>query len=83
MQDTYEGFIIDVYSPYEKNDNDIIFTFKFHGLDMCIRKVTEFKWGKPVFHNKSIENSSDFIFYRIYDNVDEAYDYIEELRKLR
>lgn len=77
-QDISTGYIIDLYSPYEKN-TDVVSTFKFHGLEYCIREITQFEWGKPIF-DRSIDN--DFDDYCVYDTVEEAEGYIRYLKQL-
>lgn len=78
MQDTCTGYIIDLYNKFARND-DVIFTFFLHGQQYCIREITKFNWGQPVF-DKSIED--EFDNYWIYNTIEDAHDYIRYLKKL-
>lgn len=79
MPDISVGYIIDNYSPYQKNSN-VISTFKIHGIQYCIREIEKFKWGQPIFPEKNIED--DFNNYYVYDTVEEALSYVNYLKKL-
>lgn len=73
------GFIIDNYSPYQRNNN-VISTFKIHGIPYCIREINEFDWGQPIFPEKSIDD--DFNNYHIYETIEEAQNYVRYLKHL-
>ena len=73
------GYIIDLYSPYQKNTN-VISIFKVHGISYCIREITTFEWGQPVFPEKNIED--EFNNYYIYKTIEEAQQYISNLKRI-
>lgn len=73
------GFIIDNYSPYQRNNN-VISVFKIHGVPYCIREINEFDWGQPVFPEKNIDD--DFNNYCVYDTIEEAQGYVRYLKRL-
>lgn len=70
-------YIIDMYNKYGHN-KDVVQTIRINGLDICIRKITEFEWGQPVFPDKNIED--EFTTYHIYEKVEDARKYIRSLR---
>ena len=78
MQEHSAGYIIDLYNKFAKN-LDVVAVFNLHGQSYCIREVTHFDWGKPVF-NQSLED--DFDHYRVYASIDEAQKYIRQLKKI-
>ena len=73
------GFIIDLYSPYQKNQN-VAEVFKIHGIPYCIREIEKFEWGQPQFPEKNIED--EFNYYHVYATKDEALKYIHELKRI-
>lgn len=73
------GYIIDCYSPYNKNEN-VVKTFRMRGQTLCIRTITKFKWGQPLFPEKDIED--DYTYYKVYDTLEEAEQYVRELKQL-
>lgn len=77
-QDISIGYIIDLYNKFARNEN-VVSIFKIHGQEYCIRAITEFEWGKPVF-DKSIDD--DFDSYCVYDTIEEAKGYIRYLKQL-
>lgn len=70
-------YILDTYSPYEKN-NDVRYKFEFNNRLWCIREVSRFEWGKPQFDELPLDDT--FIEYKIYDNLDEAIKYCREIK---
>lgn len=79
MREPSIGFIIDHYSPYQKNKN-VISIFKIHGISYCIRQINEFDWGQPLFPEKNIDD--DFDSYCVYDTIEEAEGYVRYLKQL-
>jgi len=73
------GFIIDLYSPYQKNNN-VIQVFKIHGISYCIREINHFEWGQPQFPEKNIDD--DFNCYHVYATKEEALQYIHDLKRI-
>lgn len=70
-------YIIDVYSPYDKNE-DVKYVFEYNGNLWCVREVNQFEWGRPQFDELPIDD--EFINYHIYDNLDDAIRYCRELK---
>lgn len=70
-------YIVDTYNPYEKN-KDVKYRFEYNGTLWCIREVSEFEWGKPQFEELPLD--SEFIEYKIYNNLDEAIKYCREIK---
>lgn len=77
-QDVSIGYIIDLYNKFSRNDN-VVSTFKIHGQEYCIREITTFEWGKPIF-DKNIDD--DFDSYCVYDTIEEAKGYVRYLKQL-
>ena len=73
------GYIIDLYSSFDKNEN-VISTFKIYGVTYCVREVNKFEWGQPVFPEKRIEN--DYDWYYVYDSLEKAQEYVKYLRRI-
>lgn len=73
-----KGYIIDLYNEFAKNDN-VISVIKLHGQNYCIREITEFEWGKPIF-DRSIDD--DFDDFCVYDTPEEAQGFIRYLKKM-
>ena len=70
-------YIIDLYSKYGHN-KDVIQVTKINGLDLCIRKITQFEWGQPIFPDKNIKD--EYTTYHIYEELEDARKYIRDLR---
>ena len=70
-------YIIDVYSPYDKN-KDVKYVFEYNGNLWCVREVDKFEWGRPQFDELPMDD--EFINYHIYDNLDDAIKYCRELK---
>lgn len=79
MKDTSIGYIIDNYSPYQKN-SDVVAVFKIYGITYCIREVKQFEWGQPVFPEKDLED--DYTNYHVYDTLEKAEAYVNYLKRL-
>lgn len=73
-----KGYIIDLYNRFAKNEN-VVYIFKLHGQEYCVREITQFEWGKPIF-DKNIDD--DFDDFCVYDTLEEALGYIRYLKKL-
>ena len=75
------AYIIDTYDPYNSKANEnVVYTFHLYGGQFCIR-ATSLSWGRPILKNQSVEES-DFINYHIYDTLEEAMQYVHELKKI-
>lgn len=70
-------YIVDTYNKYERND-DVVYRFEYNKREWCIRKVDSFEWGKPQFDELPLD--SEFIEYKIYDNLDDAIKYCRSLK---
>lgn len=70
-------YIIDTYSPYDKND-DVKYTFELNDRIYCVRKITEFEWGKPQFDELPLDD--EFVYYQIYDNLADAIAFARTLK---
>lgn len=79
LQDTSPAYIIDLYQKFSSNKN-VLYVFKLHGQEYCIRQIDKFDWGQPVFPEKPIDD--DFTYYHIYNSLDEARAYIRYLKDL-
>lgn len=77
-QDISRGYIIDLYNQFARNEN-VVSTFKIHGQNYCIREITQFEWGHPVF-DRNIDD--DFDNYCVYNTIEEAQGYIKYLKRL-
>ena len=80
MRESSIGYIIDIYSPFGHNDN-VVYIFKLHNADFCIRKIKEFQWGQPILQNNLIEEEQ-FNNYYVYNTLEEALTYIRRLKGL-
>jgi len=79
MQDNSIGYIIDFYNKYHNND-DVVKTFHLRNQNLCIRAITSFEWGQPIFPEKSIDD--DYSIFHVYKTIEEAEDYIRILRHI-
>lgn len=70
-------YIIDVYSPYDKNE-DVKYIFEYNNKLWCVREVHKFEWGRPQFDEESLDD--DFLSFYIYDNLDDAITYCRSLK---
>ena len=70
-------YIIDIYNKFGHN-KDVVQIDKINGLELCIREIKNLEWGQPVFPDKNVEE--DFTFYHIYENLEDAREYIHQLR---
>lgn len=69
-------YIVDVYSPYQHND-DVIYRFIYHNQWWCVRK-TLLEWGTPVRESFIDEGTPIF---KLYNTEKEAMAFVHELRK--
>ena len=79
MHESSTGFIIDLYNRFAKN-SDVVYTFKIHGQNYCIREIEQFEWGQPIF-DRNIDDDG-FDNFRVYDTIDEALGYVKHLKQL-
>lgn len=78
MEDTKQTvFIIDVYSRF--SNDTIISTFVVNGKEYCIKSV-ELEWGVPLL--SSIEEDIEQPYFKLYNTLDEAKEYVKQLKKL-
>lgn len=70
-------YIIDVYSPYDRN-KDVKYIFENNGSLWCVREVTQFEWGQPQYLERPLDDN--FLSFRIYDNLDDAIAYCRALK---
>ena len=70
-------YIIDVYSPYDKN-KDVKHIFEYNDRLWCVREINQFEWGQPQFAELPIDD--EFICYHIYDSLEDALQYCHELK---
>lgn len=78
MQEPCVGYIIDICSSLPRGNN-IVKTIKIHGINFCIRRIEQFKWGQPVIDWLAIDEEP-FSNYRVYRTVEEAEKYIREVK---
>ena len=78
-RESSKGYIIDNYSPYYKNEN-VVSTFKIHGISYCVREIDTFDWGQPVFPEKDINDN--YGWYHVYNSLNEAMEYVKYLKRL-
>lgn len=78
MKDTKQVvYIIDVYSKY--NSDTIISTFVVNGKKYCIKSV-ELEWGVPLL--SSVEENAEQPYFKLYNTLDEAKEYVKQLKRL-
>lgn len=70
-------FIIDTYSPYEKND-DVRYIFEYNDRQWCIREVTKFEWGQPQYDERPLED--EFLSFQLYYTFEDALRFARELK---
>jgi len=64
-----EYYIIDTYSPYDRND-DVKYVFENNDKLWCVRAITEFEWGKPQFDELPFDDK--YIQFNVYTNLADA-----------
>ena len=78
MKDTEQTvYIIDVYSKY--NSDTVVSTFVINGKEYSIKRVG-LEWGAPVL--SSIEESVEQPYFKLYNTLDEAKEYVKQLKQL-
>lgn len=70
-------YIVDTYSPYERN-KDVKYIFEYNSALWCVREVVKFEWGQPQFDELPLD--SEFVEYKIYDNLNDAIKYCKGLK---
>ena len=70
-------YIVDIYSPYDKN-NDVKYVFEYNNILWCIREISKFEWGQPQFDELPLDDT--FVRYHIYDSYDEALRFCHNLK---
>lgn len=70
-------YIIDVYSPYDKN-KDVKYIFEYNERLWCVREVHKFEWGRPRFDEEPLDD--EFVKYHLYDNLEEAIQFCKVLK---
>lgn len=79
MPDISVGYIVDSYNEFARNE-DVVRVFKIHGIPFCIRAVTKFKWGQPIFKDKPIDD--DYTIYCVYDTLEEAENFVAQIKTM-
>ena len=78
MKDTEQTvYIIDVYSKY--NSDTVVSTFVINGKEYSIKRVG-LEWGAPVL--SSIEESAEQPYFKLYNTLEEAKEYVKQLKQL-
>lgn len=78
MEDTKQTvFIVDVYSKYA--NERVIFTFFINGREYAVKETT-LEWGIPVI--SSIEESAAQPYFKLYNTLEEAKEYVRQLKQL-
>lgn len=70
-------YVIDTYSPYEKND-DVVYKFEWRDDLWCVRAIERFEWGQPQFVERPLDD--EYVEYKIYDNLEDAIQYCRSLK---
>lgn len=70
-------YIIDTYSKY--CPDTIISTFKVNGREYALKEV-ELNWGVPQL--SSIEEDLEQPYFKLYNTLDEAKEYVRQLKRL-
>lgn len=79
MPDGSQGYIISLYNPYG-NNTDVIKIFTLHNIDFCIRAISQFDWGQPIFKDKPLDD--DYTKYRIYYKLEDAEQFVSFLKMM-
>jgi len=77
MEQTNTVFIIDPYSKY-CNDK-VVLTFTVNGKEYAVKETT-LNCGIPQLN--SIEEEAEQPYFKLYNTLDEAKEYIKELKRL-
>ena len=72
-----EYYIIDTYSPYDRND-DVKYVFEQNDRLWCVRAITEFEWGQPQFDELPFDDQ--YIQFNVYHNLADAIAYARTLK---
>ncbi len=70
-------FLIDIYNKF--SSDKIISTFKINNREYCIKEV-ELMWGMPILN--SIEEEAEQPYFKLYNTLDEAKEYVKQLKQL-
>ena len=70
-------YIVDVYSPYDKND-DVKYVFEYNKRLWCVREIDKFEWGQPQYDELPLDNTH--IQFHIYSNLEDAIKFCRELK---
>lgn len=70
-------FLIDIYNKF--SSDKVISTFKINNREYCIKEV-ELMWGAPILN--SIEEEAEQPYFKLYNTLDEAKEYIRQLKQL-
>ena len=77
MEQPNTVFIIDTFSKY-CNDK-VVFTFIVNGKEYAVKEI-QLEWGIPQLSN--IEEDIERPYFKLYNTLDEAKEYIKELKRL-
>lgn len=70
-------FLIDIYNKF--SSDKIISTFKINNREYCIKEVG-LMWGTPMLN--SIEEDAEQPYFKLYDTLEEAQEYVKQLKQL-
>lgn len=70
-------FLIDIYNRF--SSDKVISTFKINNREYCIKEV-ELMWGTPILN--SIEEDAEQPYFKLYNTLDEAKEYVKQLKQL-
>ena len=71
-------YIIDVYSPYARNDN-VLYKFHYHDLPWAIRH-TALEWGKPS-NETALDLDDNYSTFHYFNTYEEALDFVKRLKQ--
>lgn len=78
MEDTKQTvYLIDVYSRF--SNDTVVSTFVVNGKEYAIKSVG-LEWGVPLL--SSIEESAEQPYFKLYNTLDEAKEYVKQLKQL-
>ena len=75
-----KGYIIDSYSPYSSNNDNVKFKFNLNERQWCIREVDVYD-NLPLI-DLSIEDTSKPEDFYVYSSFAEAYYFMKELKRI-
>lgn len=70
-------YIVDIYNRF--SSDKIVSTFKVNNREYCIKEVA-LEWGTPRL--SGIEEDVEQPYFKLYNTLDEAKEYIKQLKQL-